>query len=480
MKKILKSSMGKIVLVVTGCALAALIVIFWPNQAALITLAGIVGIGIVAHIFRKPIFGLFFIAFLLPFERIGSFETAGATIRASQIFALLTIVAWLLTFLAKKINFSARNPLIIPIALLTGFSALSMINAVNLQRALMIYAFNLFVMVISLMIPNLITSKDILQKVIKVIFVSCLLVSLFGVYQFLGDMAGLPSEITGLREHYTQKVFGFPRIQSTALEPLYFANYLLIPISLGIALTLRRRKKDSTPLRPLYIIVISGLAIINLILTLSRGGFLGLFAVLLFSCILLFRNLLSIKKIAIIAIISVVAAATAFSFLKITGEDENIEIFVEQATSYSEGVGVEERYSSYDDALRLISQHPIIGVGIGNFGPEVHKNSYHAPEAGWPIVNNEFLELWVEIGILGLASFLLLIGIIVIRTIKALRSSGDRMTKTILVGLFIAFLGILAQYQTFSILYILHIWFLIGLLVAAQNLLLHPSPQKPS
>ncbi|MFH2105458.1 MAG: O-antigen ligase family protein, partial [Parcubacteria group bacterium] len=464
-----KTKLIQIVSVVVTCVIAAIITVFFANIAPLVVLATLMGIGLVVVIFRQPIFGLYLIAFLLPFERLGSFEAAGVTIRASQIFALITIIAWLLTFLAKKVNFSARNPLIVPIALLTGFSVLSMINAVNLQRAIMILAFNSFVMIISIMLPNLVASKEILHKVIKVIFISCLLVSLFGIYQFLGDMAGLPHEITGLREHYTQKVFGFPRIQSTSLEPLYFANYLLIPISLGIALTLRRRKKDQTPLRPLYVAAILGLAVINLILTLSRGGFLGLFVVLLASCLLLLKYLLSFKKIALIVIIAAIAATSAFGFLKITGEDKNVDIFLKQATSYSEGVGVEERFSSYEDAVKLIKQHPIIGNGIGNFGPQVHKNPYQAPEAGWPIVNNEFLELWVEIGALGLASFLLLIGIVVMRTIKALRTKSDNATKTILIGLFIAFLGILAQYQTFSILYILHIWFLIGLLVAAQN-----------
>ncbi|MBU1177799.1 O-antigen ligase family protein [Patescibacteria group bacterium] len=473
MKKSIKSTITTSLLASAACSLAALAVIYLPNFAPFIILGAIISIGLVIYILRQPVFGLYLIAFLLPFERLGSFETAGATVRASQIFAFITIIAWLLTFLAKKVNFSARNPLIIPIALLTGFSALSMINAINLQRAAMIFLFNTFVMIISIILPNLVFSRKILHRVIKVLFISCFLVSLFGIYQFLGDMAGLPPELTGLREHYTQKVFGFPRIQSTALEPLYFANYLLIPISLGIALTLRRGQQEKTPLRPLYIIIIVGLAIINLILTLSRGGFLGLFVVLLFSCLLLIKHLLSIKKIVLITIVIVVTAISAFGFLKITGEDKNVEVFIEQATSYSEGVGVEERFSSYDEAIELIGQHPIIGVGVGNFGPQVHKNPYQTPDTGWPIVNNEFLELWVEIGILGLASFLLLIGIIVMRTIKALRTSGDNLTKTILVGLFIAFLGILAQYQTFSILYILHIWFLIGLLVATQNLIFH-------
>ena len=471
-----KAILIKIAFILIACAAAALVAVYFLKLAPIIILAALIGAGLILIIFKNPVFGVFLIAFLLPFERIGSFELGGMTVRASQIFAVITLIAWILTFLAKKINFSARNPLIIPIFLLTGFSVLSMINAVNIQRALLVLAFNSFVMIISIMIPNLIKTKNALNKTIKIVFIACFLVSLFGIYQFLGDMAGLPSELTGLREHYTQKVFGFPRIQSTTLEPLYFANYLLIPIALGIALTLRKRSKTGNlPLRPLYIITIVGLAVINLILTLSRGGFLGLFVVLLLSCCLLFKSLLSLKKLTIIALLGIIAITASYGFLKITGEDKNIETFTTQATSVSEGVGVEERFSAYKKAFRLIKIHPIIGNGIGNFGPEVNKSSYHQPEKGWAIVNNEFLELWVEVGILGLLSFLLLVVIIIARTIKALRTSQDFYLKTILLGLLIAFLGILAQYQTFSILYILHIWFLVGLLVAVQNLLIYRS-----
>jgi len=35
-----------------------------------------------------------------------------------------------------------------------------------------------------------------------------------------------------------------------------------------------------------------------------------------------------------------------------------------------------------------------------------------------------------------------------------------------------AFVGVLVQYQTFSILYIMHIWFLIGFMISVQNIIL--------
>jgi O-antigen ligase len=463
---------NKIIITLLACIVAGILSVLLLHISPLIILTGLICVGFMLAIFRDPRAGLFLIAFLLPFERIGSFELVGVTIRASQIFALLTIIAWILIFFTKRINFSAKNPLIIPMFLLTGFSIISIINAPNTQRAIIIFCFNLFVMLVSVMLPNLIKNKETLNKVLGYILISCFLVTIFGVYQFLGDMVGLSHEITGLRQHYTQEVFGFPRIQSTALEPLYFANYLLIPIALGIAIILGKRKKeDKLPLNLFWIFIITGLACINLILTLSRGGFLGLLVILLLSAVLFIKSILKPQKIIIIILLSAIAITSAFQFLKFSGDDDNIDTFIEQATTFNKGVGVEERFSTYDQAIAMIKRHPIIGNGVGNFGPIVNRSPYHMPRDGWTIVNNEFLELWAEVGLLGLISFLAMIVIIIIRTIKAVIRSTDPYLKTVLLGMTIAFLGIMAQYQTFSILYILHIWFLVGLIIATQNII---------
>ena len=93
--------------------LGGLAAAYFFKLAPVMVLGGIVGLALILIIFRQPIFGVFLITFFLPFERIGSFELGGMTIRASQVFALATILAWLATFLAKKKDFSAKNPTII-------------------------------------------------------------------------------------------------------------------------------------------------------------------------------------------------------------------------------------------------------------------------------------------------------------------------------------------------------------------------------
>lgn len=470
------SRLKKIIFVFFCCLAAALIVAYFQKLSLLVIPLALLAIFLVLKIINEPVFGVVVVAFLLPFERIGAFELGSFTVRGSQIFALVTILSWLAEFLTKKKNLQAKNPLIIPLCFFLGVSALSLIGAVNLSRGVSVLAFEIFVMLFSLVIPDLLRDKKNLQKVIVALVLACFLTSLFGFYQFLGDMAGLPKEITGLREHYTKSVFGFPRIQSTAAEPLYFANFLLIPISILLALFVRRaedksRERENFLLRPPGIVFILSLAVINLILTVSRGAYIALAVVLFLTFLVFFKYFLSPKRLIPLILVGLVAV---FAVVKMVGLDrrQGLETFIEHSTDFSTGVAVKERLTTYDQAINLINRSPYFGVGVGNFGPAVAQNPNLMPQDGWLIVNNLYLEIWAERGIFGLFFFGVLVLFLVTRSLKALLFGEDKYLKTLLMGLLIAFIAILVQYNTFSILFFFHFWFLIGLTVAVQNLLL--------
>lgn len=463
-------------------AVAALVSIFF-KLSILIVPTATVFCALILAIFKNPTLGIFVVAFLLPFERIGSFDVVNITIRPSQIFALVTILAYLLAFLVRKEKFNIKNPLLIPAFFFLGFSVLSMINSENFQRNISVFLFNTFVIIVALILPNLIKNQKILTKTIYLILLSTILVSLFGLYQFLGDIIGLSPSLTGLRPLYTKAVFGFPRVQSTFLEPLYFANFLLIPIALSLSFLLSRLKQKYSAIKILGLTLILALASINLILTLSRGGYIAFAFLLLLAFLIYFKSFLSLKRILILGIIGFIAFFSVWQFLKFTGREKNIQVFLEHATTISKtkDVATKERYTTFSGAREMIKEHPFLGSGPGSFGPYVAASPYVMPQDGWAIVNNLLLEIWAEEGIFGLITFLAMVSIIIFRTLKAWQISNQTQQiflKTILLGLFIAFLAILVQYQTFSILYILHFWFLIGLLCACQNLVFKKHPTK--
>lgn len=424
-------------------------------------------------IWRSPFLGLLIIALSLPLERIGALEYSGLTIRLSQIFLIITGLAWFFKGVVRKKLGIAANPLIIPLIVFACINCLSVINAQNIERSVTVLVFTIFTMFLGLIVPNLVRSRADLKKIIYVILVSAFLVSLFGIYQFVGDIIGLPPEITGLRELYTKEVLGFPRVQSTAYEPLYFANYLLIPLGLISALFLMRGREA----KPWVTIPLTILFTTNLFLTISRGGYFGYIILVFVLAIIYLKNLLTPKKIIGIALIAVAVGILVVRFLGATGT-VNFEVYTEHVSNIFYGASFQERIETFDKAKEAYWDHPLVGIGVGAFGPFSAVHPYVMPDGGFQIVNNEFIEILAETGMLGLLSFLVILAILAFRSIKAIRVGQDKYLKAVMAGLLASFMGILVQYQTFSTLYIMHVWFLFGLMIAVQNMIFKTKEPK--
>lgn len=446
-------------------ALAFLIGALFSKLTPLLIMGLLVSAILFVFILKKPIWGIFLVALLLPFERLGSYEMSGLTIRPSQLVFILTLVCWITWALVHKKFSLAKNPIFWPAMVFIGLNVLSITNALNVERSTMVLLFTAFTILISFIIPNLVDDQEKLKKLIWFLLLGYLLVTLFGLFQFLGDIIGLPTSITGLREHYTKEILGFPRVQSTTLEPLYFANYLLLPISLLYAWFLSKSSK----IKSLHLILLLALGVVNLILTVSRGGYIALAVSIIVVSLFLVKKIIKPKNIAIILIILVIIGLVSVRFLNL---DNAFEKFKEHALAIFYGASYNERVYTFEQAQIIWQQNPIIGQGPGSFGPYLSAHPYVTPPEGWNIVNNEPLELLAETGILGLLAIIVIALILIFRTIKAIRKANNPYLKAIAIGLLAAFLGVVVQYQTFSILYITHIWFLIGLMVAVQNIIL--------
>ncbi|MDD5567083.1 MAG: O-antigen ligase family protein [Patescibacteria group bacterium] len=448
---------------------------FFTSRFDLVMVLGLlVTVIIFLVVYRSPFFGLLAVTFFLPFERIGSYDISSITIRASQLVTLALIIAWLIKGVVNRDLKFTKNPLLWPSLAFLSVNLMAITNALNLERSILVLAFTVFTMAFGYIIPQIITDEKKLRKLISILLVTTALVCLFGLWQFFGDMIGLPTTLTGLREHYTKSVFGFPRIQSTALEPLYFANFLLLPLALVYAFLVSRSSSlKLVRLMPLFILIS-----LNMVLTVSRGGYLGTLVIVLALSLFYFKKVFRWKFIVPVAIGLVVVgflAAWALGFGDIF--QLNLDTFATHVRDAFSGPAYFERIETFEWAKQAWLDSPWIGIGPGQYGPYVAAHPFLEPTEGWKIVNNEFIELLAETGILGLASFLLILILLVVRSIKALVRASNSYLKAVMAALLAALFGVIAQYQTFSILYIMHVWFLIGLLLAVQNLIL--VPRKP-
>lgn len=408
---------------------------------------------------------LYILAFTLPFERIPSFDlplgSSSITIKINFIIALLVMAAAALQ-VAKQRRLNLTRPdkwLVAYVAVMV----LSLAVADNRLRALQVIVATVLMIVLALVIERTFQRFD-LVKIYRVLLTSAIVMGAIGMYQFVADTAGVPTAFTGLKDIYTKMVFGFPRIQATALEPLYLASFLLLPMSLLVARMYTRvvTWKHCAVLAFLVMIVA---------LTLSRGGiYAGLGAAT--AIFVALRAHGSWRRAGVVVGSIVCGALAAVALVYITtnlsqAPQNSVSRYLNQTTklSSSSGSADSDRVINRNLAIRAFRENPVLGVGIGNFGryAQTHDPSYkNNPSV---IVNNEYLEILAETGIVGFSTLAGLALVVLLQIRTAWRRA--KPEQQVWIAAFSAYLvaaGI--QFYSFSTLYIVQIWFAIGILLA--------------
>lgn len=434
----------------------------------LLALGVIAGILLAYFIFKNPFLGIILIIFFLPFERIPTIDLGAVTLKVNQLIGLITLVSWLLSSLIYKKKITPF-PLIWPFIIFWAACAISLIFSVYLPRALTVFGFVIFTSLFALMMNQYINTTERLEKIIIVLYWSTMVVCVFGFFQFLGDVVGLPTSLTGLREGYTKAVFGFPRVQAFSIEPLYLGSFLMIPLGVFIALFLAKVPVKSISRLKMFILIL--FSIIILVLTVSRGAYLALGVLLVVLFFFMARHFLSPKIIITATLAGLIAIGAVYWFIN-KGEDKAYDEFIKHVSveDFTEGESVQGRLSEFDYALEMSETNPWFGVGIGNYGAAKKPYADYSEMDIWDIVNNQYIELLAETGYIGLGAYVLLTIIVIWRSVIAFYKTQEPLLKFTLIGLLAAYIGTLVQYNFFSTLYIIHIWVLIGLLVAVGSL----------
>jgi O-antigen ligase len=428
--------------------------------------------------------------FLLPFERIPTIEVGGFTVKLSYIVGVIMLIALLLKNplkIFKDKPFSGSDKILILFWLV---SALTLFWAENIERSVVVILLWAFVLVLYLVLSRLIENEEIFKKIESAILISTILVCLFGIYQFVGDSLGLSSSWTGLRYWYTKEIadLGFPRIQSVALEPLYFSNFLLVPLyitikryitkchsELGSESQLDKEipdqvRDDKNKLKSIFschfwLLI---LIFINIVLGISRGAYLALAVTLILMIIYFIFNWKKFSQyrfkligIGLTLIISILISY--IGVVTLNGKEAATNFRGHAIVADAEkGNSVMGRKESYEQAINYFREKPLTGIGVGNYGT---RNQFIGDNGAlnFGAVNNIYLEILAETG--GVGSVLFIIFIIwLIAELYGAYKKGENLTKLNIVLIFLGVLAIFIQYNFFSTLYIIYIWAFLGLL----------------
>ncbi|MDI6641874.1 MAG: O-antigen ligase family protein [Elusimicrobiota bacterium] len=213
-----------------------------------------------------------------------------------------------------------------------------------------------------------------IKKLISILIIASSVAALYGIIQYF----------TGLNLLGLEKVKAFDRVQGTVCANSLGGIFgMVVPICLSVALFFKKK---------FYWICLSLIAIC-LGLTFTRGAWIGSVTAVVF--ILFIQN----KKLPLLFMPIVIGVFLLWP----QGRTRIIDTFKKGSESIS------VRQNMWQTAITMVKQKPIFGYGPQSF-PEIFEESPLATEKGHIHCHNIYLGLASETGLLGLISFLTLVG----------------------------------------------------------------------
>jgi hypothetical protein len=180
----------------------------------------------------------------------------------------------------------------------------------------------------------------------------------------------------------------FYRAPGLSMHPNYLGGYLLIAL-FGALLIARQNVEQS---RPIVLPAIAGLLSgIGLVATMSRSGLLAAVVGLIPALSVAVLSLKKRTRVTVIAVLGVLVL--------VVGIWGAIVILPNIQTRL-----LSSREFFFHDTFEVIGKTPLLGVGAGNLMLEIGRNQGESSTPLLP-VHNVFLYIWAELGVPGLALF---------------------------------------------------------------------------
>ena len=368
-----------------------------------------------------------------------SFGTASGTnleVSAAQIGAAVFIFASL-SLLWRNRTQLYHNVSIRLLSGLAAFSTLSLLYTPNLTRGVL---FTTLLWAIVALWAAITVSLPAVTKYIpqlrNIVFCSIILTTLFAWFQIFAEAFGVSPSVTLLPAAYLSGVFGFARPTAFALEPQFLGSLLIAPVLYCAYLELVRRQT-------IFSRIIFFVSLSVLLATISRGAYLSAAAGMVMIIIAYGKTSLkasvwlagyfAITAIATIGLLGVAAHINqrdqisgdqavaksinqlSFGVIDLSAPEVPISQPLQApATQPSAGyvaTSTDSRLGMAEAAWKLWTLSPstiLFGVGSGGFGATLHASDARYAENS--IVNNQYLEVLVELGLIGLLLLVSVIG----------------------------------------------------------------------
>lgn len=341
------------------------------------------------------------------------------------------------------------NTLLIPMFLAGVFMIINSFTSLNILGSMRDLAFNFGGIFLALMVYKEVNTKERLNNILTSIAIGAALVGVFGLYQFvfLGTVQRewIDASLKGVITRRAYSVF---------MNPNIFAEYLVLVTPLVVSQFWAHRDG----FKKFIYLMISGLLLLNMMLTFSRGGMVSIAVAAMVFLFFAMRPLF-------VFLIPIGIFSINFLPEKIQNRIYSIFNFADSSTSY--------RFKMWGITKDLIRDHSMVGVG---FGHKAFKQEFELLIRSMPIfhAHNTYLEIMAEGGALGIISFLYIVIGSIVNLFKSGMKSTDKYIRTVSIGLLASIIGILTNGMTEHIVYINRIivmlWMVFGLTGALRNI----------
>lgn len=411
--------------------------------SGLLILLIIIGAAFVVLMLFNVKLGLFVFFVTLPFQNI-FFYTRFMYISLSDIFAGLLFFSWLILLLLRRVEFPKRKVLyfilaIWVLALIGCFTSIDPRTSLRFALRLLSY-FAVFVVLLSVM-----NSMSIIRLVLYAMAIQLLVISVVTNWKYLTSKSVIEEtiDVDPELEQSPVRSSGIARDMNTTAYNLT----VLMPLTLGIALVDKRKA----------LIPVLALSLSALLITMSRGGWVA------WSASLFFLPRLKLKHVIVLILVFAVVFSVFYQLFFERIEATRLE---------SDSIAV--RILMYDFSWYLFKQHPVLGIGGGNFSPNAYNEFPYLRERitlskGYCSTHNQYLGILVENGIAAFMVYVLFL-VYIAKNIMTRRTAQtgqvEILRKTVLAAFVV--LLVMQMFAYFGLRNYLY-WSVIALIFAVQD-----------
>ena len=286
-----------------------------------------------------------------------------------------------------------------------------------------------------ILVANHIHSRKQIKFFLTVLFITCAIVSVYGMLQ-------IPQEVR----------VSAPFEGETG-EPNTFGGYLLFISCIVIGLFLQNIGQG----KRLALIGLAALISVPFLFTLSRASYLGVvFSFLVFIIMSKKRLILFVSMLAIVVLIALLKPEAVFSRVEYTFQEKKPElakvfnIYLDPSAS--------ARIFSWKDSYEAWKKSPILGRGISAHG----------------LIDGQYIRALPEIGALGLIAFLWLLWLILKHSFRVYEKMNDELYQGLTLGFMAGFIGLAVHAFTANTFIIIRImepfWFIAAIIMTLPAL----------